>query len=721
MPATICATLMLAAVTVQDPGTWTSQRHLETLDVTIVDERRLDSANARIVRTTRVGSEPVDADAMRHEEARRRDEASGKLWSDLPARLGKGQKTPVVFWLRRPAGMPDLRVHIDAAVAGGTSGENARRSAMDVARAFVRARTGPFSRALRERGGTTDYVDEIVPLVFATLGAADVRALAARDDVDQVFYACPKWLDEGKAVPDEWASPSARTDYVHRQGITGAGVKVLVNDTASVATTNPYLPPIVTGNPQIPVNQHPTFVAGCLASIHPVHHGAAPGLAQIYDYAGWGDVFAPQAWSWGMTQGISIGNSSWWTGQFGNIEFLDRYFDYIIRNFAVMMFKSAGNLGNGSQTTTPGNGFNMTTTGSANDLDSHDWEDDLMATSSSTGDPSSGNSKPEVVAHGEAVTSTSDMGPTWLTSASGTSFASPISCGVAALLQQEDPSLTTQPEVVKAMLMAGAWNNISGGETLSDEDGAGAIDAAASWRAVHEGQFHQTTLTPSSFPGGFYSHSMQLDQGDETRVVALWFSTADSSFATDSLLMDLDLVVLDPSGSVVASAASATDPFEVVQFIPAQSGTYTVRMQNQSFQGTSEPFAIAWTTRQDAATDEVQAVGDGSIGSTIQINWLDPYHPGEIYVGLFSLTPYPAVTPIGANRILPFGFDGLSQATFAGPSGFIGTLDASGAASMSFAVPPIAPLTIHAGMFTFKDNPGRAVETSPATTFTIGQ
>ena len=38
------------------------------------------------------------------------------------------------------------------------------------------------------------------------------------------------------------------------------------------------------------------------------------------------------AWSWGMSQGISFGNCSWWNFQRGSIQFLDRYFDYITRN-----------------------------------------------------------------------------------------------------------------------------------------------------------------------------------------------------------------------------------------------------------------------------------------------------------------------------------------------------------------------------------------------------
>jgi hypothetical protein len=214
--------------------------------------------------------------------------------------------------------------------------------------------------------------------VFVRCGEAIARQLAARTDVDLAYWSSPVSLDEGGEASlaalsafNEWASRTARTDAVHRRGVNGAGVKVLINDTAPVATTNPFLPPIVAGNSSTAA-AHATAVAGIVASRHAPHTGAAPGLAQLYSYGAAGDTTAPQAWAWGMQQGISFGNCTWWNGQKGQIQFLDRYFDYIIRTFAVMLFKSAGNQGTGDgKVTTPGCGYNMTASGNA--TDNNEW------------------------------------------------------------------------------------------------------------------------------------------------------------------------------------------------------------------------------------------------------------------------------------------------------------------------------------------------------------
>jgi hypothetical protein len=226
-----------------------------------------------------------------------------------------------------------------------------------------------------------------------------------------------------------------------------------------------------------------------------------------------------------MAQGISFGNCSWWNGQKGQIQFLDRYFDYIIRNFAVMLFKSAGNQGTGdAKITTPGCGYNMTASGNATDNNDWDWNGDAMSSSSSWVNPLEGHDKPEVTACGTSITTTTTASP-WIGAAgSGTSYASPVTCGVAALLAQTAPALQAQPEVVRALLMAGAFHNIEGAAALSDRDGSGHIDAAASQAATAQNQFVATSLTPASFTGGFYDVQVPLTRATR-RTCCRWTST----------------------------------------------------------------------------------------------------------------------------------------------------------------------------------------------------
>ena len=410
--------LMMSALAPQSPEpVSTSVRNLPTLGIQVRDERLLDRASGRIVRRTTDAATGavVDGDALLVEEARARDLASGKISHELAAVLaGEQEKIKVVFWMERDAGHPDLRNVLDAALAAGMTPEDARRAALGVAAEHAARLIAPLVDAATTAGHEVTYIDPYVPIVFVELAPGDVAALAARPDVDQVYYSFPKWESEIEGEPvatvfNQWASPSARTDHVHRKGINGAGVKVMVNDPSNVVSTNPFLPTVVLGNGASAAS-HATAVAGIISSNHTLQTGAAPGLNQMYSYGASGDQGAPMAWAWGMQQGISFGNCSWWNGNRGSIVFLDRYFDYIIRNFAVMMFKSIGNQGNGRPTTTPGNGYNVTGTGSFYERDTHDWADDTMSTFSSTANPSPGHEKPEVAAPGQSIVSTSASG-----------------------------------------------------------------------------------------------------------------------------------------------------------------------------------------------------------------------------------------------------------------------------------------------------------------------
>jgi subtilisin family serine protease len=70
---------------------------------------------------------------------------------------------------------------------------------------------------------------------------------------------------------------------------------------------------------------------------------------------------------------------------------------------------------------------------------------------SSLGNSADGRIKPDVMAMGEACTVLSTRGE--LTTASGTSFASPIMCGMVACFWQANPKLTALEVVQKVRLL----------------------------------------------------------------------------------------------------------------------------------------------------------------------------------------------------------------------------------------------------------------------------
>ena len=718
---------LLFALLPQDPGLASASpllqtdHHLPHLGLSVREERWVDPATGGVLRRALDSQgRSVELDALLREERRLRVERNGKLSPELMRQLeaaGPEEAIDVVFWLREPE-HPDFLGLIQERAAVGLTAEDARGTVLELARGIFAPGNLAFAERVRAAGGEVRLVGDLWPDVFASLRPEEVRALALRPEVDLVYYAFPEIMTEL-----DNAQGTLRTEVVHDQGVIGAAghAKVLVNDCGNVTTTHPELPPVIQMDGS-GVSSHPCGVAGNIARNGTTLWAAARGLPQIYSADGCGgDVEAQTAWAWGLSQGIDIGNCSWWNGNKGSIVFLDRFFDYTIRNYSVMMFKSTGNQGTTGTpyVTSPGCGYNMTNTGCYNDGDNDDWSDDAMASYSSYWNPVEGHEKPEVASPGDGVITTGTSGNQ---SFGGTSSASPLTTGVATLLLNEDPSLLTSMTTLKSALMVSAWHNIEGSPVVSDKDGAGGVHATAAHAVVRDGQFETGTFTASSFPGGYYDKQIQLRAAEEVRVAALWFSNPDSAYTTDLLEMDLDLSILAPGGAVVASAADPFSAWELVQFTPATSGLYTVRLTRQRFDGTSEPYTIAWSTKLDSAVADVSFTGTPTLGATMQIHLRDRYDGNVPYVAAASFDTLPNFIPLQAGWILPLKLDRYVRYSTSGaiPS-FMGNLNSSGEATAWLTIPNSPWLigrTIYISFLT-QDPTGDSRMVAPAASFVV--
>lgn len=713
--------LLFLAAPLQQPETTLqlseTVHRLEALGVEVTDRRWLDPAAGTVRRETRLpGGRLVDLAALRQRNREQARREGAKLSPALRARLadaGPTQPVDVVFWLRCEDS-PDFRAILRNAMAAGVDGEDARRLARDTAVEFFEGRIQEFAGRLEAAGHEVLLRGGAWPIVFARLSGNALTTWVEDEAVDYVYAPSSRWEPEL-----DHAQATLRTSTVWDRGVTGSFslAKVLVNDTGHVTQTNSDLP-LVTWLNSGSTGSHGSGVAGNICFNHPTYRGAAYGLPTIYSAMGTGDIDAPVIWNDAISSGIALGNCSWWNFQKGAIEFLDRFFDYTLRNFAVMMFKSTGNQGNTSEpySTTPGNAYNVTSSGSYNDGDDHDWVNDAMASYSSWWNPQEGHEKPEVASPGDGVTT---AGTSTTQSFGGTSSASPLTCGVATLLASRDPSLLTSPERLKAILMVSAWHNVEGAALLSDKDGAGGVHAAAADAVLRDGQFDESVVTAGDFPGGNLEIPFTAYEGDETRVIALWFSKANGGLTTDLLEMDLDLVVLGPQGGVVASSASALNPFELTSFIPSETGVHTIRLVNQRFDGASETLAVAWSSRQDAAVGRVSLTGTPGLGQSITLTFENPYDASVSYRARASLATLPHVVPLGDGRVLPLRQDKAWQFSL-GVSGFQGTLNAAGLASTSVVVPNKPGLvgrTLFVGFYTVNGN--FILDTSEPLDFTV--
>ncbi len=228
------------------------------------------------------------------------------------------------------------------------------------------------------------------------------------------------------------------------------GVEVAILDTG-IDMDNPYLADSIIAakdfsddNDPDDLNGHGTFVAGIIASNYTKYRGVAAGVNLINAKCLNKNGIGSEAWiylaiEWALTSvddSPEVINSSLGTNQLepdGESSFtrnIDKYIDL----YDVAWVTAAGNKDNttGLQLNVPGDYFNGLTVGAVNDAGTVDRSDDKWATFSCIGPTSDGRVKPDIVAPGEAITSTTNLGSFDIDS--GTSFATPIVAGSLALV-----------------------------------------------------------------------------------------------------------------------------------------------------------------------------------------------------------------------------------------------------------------------------------------------
>lgn len=228
------------------------------------------------------------------------------------------------------------------------------------------------------------------------------------------------------------------------------GIEIAILDTG-IDMDNPYLADRIIaakdfsgeGTPD-DQNGHGTFVAGIIASNDTKYHGIAVGVnlinAKCLNKKGEGSedqIYA--ALEWVLTEiddSPEIINTSFGTNQLdpnGESEFtknIDKYIDL----YDVAWVTAAGNKDDetGLQLNVPGDFYNGLTIGAINDKNTVSREDDSWASFSCIGPTSDGRIKPDIVAPGESIISTTNLG--YFGVESGTSFSTPMVAGSLALV-----------------------------------------------------------------------------------------------------------------------------------------------------------------------------------------------------------------------------------------------------------------------------------------------
>jgi hypothetical protein len=304
---------------------------------------------------------------------------------------------------------------------------------------------------------------------------------------------------------------------------------------------------------------------------------AAPG-AQVYYWTDYGtDGFNTPSDLLTRTPPIYVSSmSDNWDGN-GAYTAGDADFDDRIVNTRVAHFNSTGNAG--SYVASPSVAYNVIAVGNWNSAtNTIDPGSDYI-------DPATGAHKPEVVAPGVGINVSN-----YFQGTGGTSVATPLAAAFADDLMQEFSFLRYQPALLKAYLMVNGIRVNTDGTVWGDKDGSGHPDfATAQYGAWITGNGTSAQVFTKDSNGDGHkdiTFTVGLNAGWNYNSVMSFLVNGDYVLAHGVPNMDLDLYVVSPSGSVVASSTSSNQSFESVRFTAPVTGTYTVRIEQYAYSGT---------------------------------------------------------------------------------------------------------------------------------------
>jgi hypothetical protein len=542
----------------------------------------------------------VDLDEILAAVAKRRAKKYGRIHPslyDMVERCGPEERVPVAVWLVDPE--PPVVTKRE---------RGATRRPKDVEEHCGRweGLGREFAETVAKTGFEADRIDMAAPIVFGSVPASAVRRLASAEGVAALF------LHEREGFVDLSNSIAiANSDDAHTAGFTGNGINAAVYEDGPSDTTDLVFAGRFHTSP--PASDHARLTSAIIRNSQAnAPHGHAPDC-NLFS-ANSMDLDAIR-WA-AQTEGCTVISQSFHrdSEQTSDVlSFDDIYKDNLALHWPFPTICHAA--GNGTSTEFVNHkGFNTLAVGS------HDDSAAAMASDSVFRNPKSSHGDrelPELAANGIGVSAVGE-------SMSGTSFAAPATAGAVAVVQSVNATLESWPEGCRAIMMASAWRNPAGGTWHADlvsgtdgSDGAGAIDTNAAVQIARNHRSKNSSGTSKGWDVGTLMSS-DLDSHGQTTYryqitvprkiwnphvkVALAWDSKISTFnfigielLLDSVLtVDLDLLIFDASGRLVANSSSWNNSYEIAEFDATAGETYDIRIRRWS--GTDDVWhGIAWT------------------------------------------------------------------------------------------------------------------------------
>ena len=351
-------------------------------------------------------------------------------------------------------------------------------------------------------------------------------------------------------------------NYINNDlGYTGKGVKVGVLDVGVIDEKNEvFAGKNITIKPEIfnikNVQEHATSMGSIIGG----NEGIAPdcSLYSLQAILGFEEEF-----DWLLDNRVDIVNASIGSGTVnGKYNSDSAYFDYIVRQYKLIVFAAAGNEGSSDGSgsgyiANPGLGYNVFTIG---DCDSR-----FIPTNESSWITVEGPTKPNITAIGIDVEIPGIDG-----SYTGTSISTAVVSGCTALLLEKFPELKGNPAAVYALL--GANTSIMAGDYGRHNEpriyeGAGCINIDKAFvnqyllRYGHSTNTDYYIMTPCS-PG----------DGDILKAYGFWLAYSDGTVKSLKF-HDYDIVLVDINNATKLRTRGMKNNFEYIEY-PVYTGGY---------------------------------------------------------------------------------------------------------------------------------------------------
>lgn len=555
----------------------------------------------------------VDIEKQLAELAKRRAEKYGRIHETLYARMENAkanEKLPIVVWPRINLPPAPYEKSPERRALEPPAGEQKVASALRKATTGLASTLARYDRSVKAKA---KQMDPGVPCLSMSATPAQIRELAAEKTVGAI------WFEDRTAVLDLNDSIAiARSGSAHAAGFDGTGIRVAVWEDGPSVTTNLTFAGRFTTTP--PASNHARLTSAIVKNTEANRpHGHAPDC-DLYS----ANTFSNDALRWAIRdQHCTVVSQSFHRNTEPGGATLQA--DDLLKDWLALRWpyptivQAAGNfwLGDADNITPPQDefvnhkGYNSLAIGNHDDTAAAMSGDSVFRNPTTThGD----RELPELAANGTGV---SANGQTM----SGTSFAAPATAGVTALLQDVDNVLCSWPEGCRAILLAAAGRNVQGNTWWQDvingvdgRDGAGAVDARAGVTIAQQRRWRDAPATRHGWDVGTLSSSVvgsdrlatfryrvvvpsRLLLLPRVKVALAWDSAVTSSGdnpTASTLTVDMDLLVKDSSGTIVASAASWDNSYEVAEFAARPGETYEIIIRRWS--GTDSVwYGVAWT------------------------------------------------------------------------------------------------------------------------------